>query len=66
MKLKIWYWVENYENITGLKDKSVVDITGDDLFRLSHQFDVAIMTNKHDCNSKILAIDELGRKFRQR
>lgn len=66
MTVKVWYWVEYYEHITGWAQGQIVTITGDEFFALSKKFDVALMTQTHEPGVVLLAIDELGRKFRQR
>jgi hypothetical protein len=66
MTLTVWYWVEHYDQVTGWKNGDTITITGDEIIELSKKFDVAIMSTKTEPRVTFLAIDELGRKFRQR
>ena len=66
MTLTVWYWVNHYNQETGWAQGQTITITGEEFFALSAKFDVAIMSTKTEPRVTLLAIDELGRKFRQR
>jgi hypothetical protein len=66
MIVTVWYWVNHYDTITGWKNGEVITITSNEIFELSKKFDVAIFSTKTEPRITYLAIDELGKRFRQR
>lgn len=73
MIVTVVYWVQYYDKELGWKQHEEIEISPERFFELAETYDVAIMTKRaYNDNgkivgpTKILAIDEKHRSFRQR